>query len=382
MTSKLNTYERELLQRHYDGALEGTEAEEAAELLERSSQARVFVSALEELTVATQAATSLAWESADAPQAITIVEYALEAADLSDASIADLAPLLERFHDGEVMAAEEATVHALLQERDDVADYLAELEGLSAGIEVGGEALADAVDFGGFWDAVSAKIDASETSYNDAEHRVLLYRYNDGEASEAEVAQVEAWMADGNEEVATTLAALDEVAIAATSAIELAQEKVDLSDFWHRVETAIDDEIEGQGDNVISIGRKRTEKKGFFQQYQQAIVGAVAAVFVVGLAGMFSDQIFGPRETRVIEKTIVVVEEVEYAPGTTGAVLNPPVQQASATIDGDGATEEEQEPTVIWVFEDEPSDAPAEEGDSMPAEEPQEDAGSYGGQPI
>jgi hypothetical protein len=387
MTSKLNDNERELLQRSYDGALSKAEAEQAEALLEKSASARVFVAALEELTIAAKAAESIVWERAAAPSADDVVDHALGAASLSDASIADLAPLLERFHDGETTPEEEATVHALLRERDDVADYIAELEGLRAGIEVGGQALADAVDFGGFFDAVAAKIDAAETDFDHDHHRVLLYRYNDGEATDAEVAQVESWLDAGHPEVTNILAALSEMQVATTCAIELAQEQVDLTDFWHGVEEAIDDEIESQGDNVVSLGRKRSEKN-FFQKYQQAIVGAVAAVLVLGVAGMFSDQLFGPRETRVIEKTIVVVEEVEYAPGTTGAVLNPPVQQASVTIDnGDPAAEEEQEPTVIWVFEDDaPSDEPAsnDDADTMdaPSKSTEEDAGSYGGQPI
>lgn len=390
MTINLTIQERELLQRHYDGALEGTEAKQAVALLERSAQARVFVNALEELTVGVRAAETHAWDSADAPAAATVVAFALEATELSEAPLHELAPLLERFHDGEVAPAEEATVHALLQERDDVADYLASLQDLSAGIGATGAALADDVDFGGFWDAVATKIDADETAYQADEHRVLLYRYADGEASSEEVAQVESWMAAGNPEVAETLATLEELQFAATAAIERAQEKVDLTGLWHRVEGAIDDEIESQGDNVVSLGRKRTQKATFFQQYQQGIAGAVAAILCLGIVGLFSDQIFGPRETRVIEKTIVVVEEVEYAPGTTGAVLNPPVRPASASIESGDAAEQEQEPTVIWVFEDEaPADgadeagapADAQENTEQP-EEAQDDAGKFGGQPI
>lgn len=392
MTTNLNIEQRELLQRHYDGALEGTEAAEAEALLESSARARVFVNALEELTVGVRAAATHAWEVADAPEAATIIEYALEATELSEATLEELAPMLERFHDGEVAPVEEATVHALLQERDDVADYLAGLEDLSSGIGATGAALADDVDFGGFWNAVNARIDAVDTSYAADEHRVLLYRYADGEASDQEVAQVDAWIAAGDDEVTSTLAALEEVSIAATGAIERAQEKVDLTDFWHRVEGAIDDEIESQGENVVSLGRKRTEKESFFQRYRQGIAGAIAAMLVLGTVGLFSDQIFGPRETRVIEKTIVVVEEVEYAPGTTGAVLNPPVQPASATIEsGEDSAGEEQEPTVIWVFEDEPADEseapaddPAKQTDdpAKQTDEMKDDAGSYGGQPI
>ena len=182
MTMVLSPTECLLLQRYYDSdELADVEVSQVQELLNGSSSARVFMAALEELTVAVQAAETHAWENATPPSSEAVLEHALQAASFADTPLSDLAPLLERFFDGEVVGEEMVTVQALIEERDDVADYLANLDGLRASVRAGNDELVDAVSFDGFWDSLESRLDVEDATF-DEEQRVLLYRYHDDEA--------------------------------------------------------------------------------------------------------------------------------------------------------------------------------------------------------
>ncbi len=372
----LTLQQKELLERHYDGELSEFEAKKAEKLIASSATAREFVESLEEIGTATRAAEEQAWSTANAPEASSVAATAIDS-DLTTASLDELAPLLERFFDGETDDLESEFVASLIDSRDDVADYLTTLDNLRGGILGSAEAMPE-VDFGGFWDAVSEKIDEATTSFDSDEHRVLLYRFHDGEVTDEEVAQVNGWVDANVPEVVSTLDALREVKLATTCGIETAQEGVDFSSIWAAVEDAMDEDLEAQGDNIVAFGKAKreneTKKQPILQRYQQSIYGAVAALFIGGIIiGLFNDQIFEPK---VIEKTVVIVDSVEYAPGSS-VMINSPVQQASA-IQQDGAEPPAEEPTVIWILdtgeenldgdgsleegaESEPADAAAEE---------------------
>ena len=89
--------------------------------------------------------------------------------------------------------------------------------------------------------------------------------------------------------------------------------------------------------------------------------------------GLFGDKIFG---TRVVEKTVVIVDSVEYGDGKS-VIVTGPMQQASMTTeseeDVDGAEDAEPEaPTVIWLID--PNEVSEEEGDG--AADASDDAGA------
>lgn len=107
----------------------------------------------------------------------------------------------------------------------------------------------------------------------------------------------------------------------------------------------MDADIEAQGDNIVALGARRREKS-FFQTYRQSIFGAVAALVAVAFVG----SLFGPfmaPERVIVEKTIVIVDSVEYAPGAS-VMVNSPVQRASVVSEPGSEVEE---PTVIWLLD-------------------------------
>lgn len=378
MTQVLTHNECSLLQRYYDGdPLEPENVALVEQLLNTSTGARVFMSALEELTLAICGAEQALWENATPPTVDAVVEAALNAATLAEQPLEELAPLLERFFDGEAMGEEIAAVQALINERDEVADYLAELDGLRASVIAGHDQLIGDVSFDGFWDTIAEQLGDDlapvvATSYDDETHRVLLYRFFDDEVDAAERAQVEGWIADGDTNVVSTLAALAELRFATTTAVETAQEKVDLSTLWHRIEDAIDDQIEAQGDNVVSLARKQRDRQVTVGDSRSIVLAALAAMLFLAFgAGIFKEQLFGPAERVIVEKTVVIVDSVEYEPGNSVMVNSPmrSVSSISATPEP-GAPQVEDEPTVIWLLDSEP--APYDEAE--PAEPAQDDS--------
>jgi hypothetical protein len=404
MSSERLTYrECRLIQGLHDGELDREERELADELLERSTAARVYRNALEELECAVKAAEQSAWEDAEdgIPAAERLVELALDAPNASQDELDDLAPLLERFHDGEVDHAEAAFVNGLLQERDDVADYLATLEEISGGVKALGDDLGGDVDFSNFWDGVAAGIDTGAADeheeseeiedpledpgeFRPEDHLVLVQRFFDDEVDEDERRRVTAWIEQGQSEVVAYIEALEEVRLSVNAGIENAQEQVDFHHLWTGVADRID-ELDSD-DTVVSLDDARkdrsptttTESGGgstrWFDEYRQAIYGAAAAVLLVGAAlGLFREQIFGTQEKVVVEKTVVIVDQVEYSPGSD-VLVDSPMQPASMQQDDD----QEESPTVIWLFDsEEGADADGEGAtDEEPAgDEADEDAG-------
>ena len=387
---KLTYEQRVLLQRLQDGDLSTAQEAKARALLQESEEAVAFVDSLEEVHVATCAAEQEAWERVDAP-AVSAVAAPAIAGERSpmELPLEDLIGLLDRFHDGEATAEEMDEVELLLEAREDVAEYLLGMTELGEVFERGHQEEVAEVDFGGFWDSLSARLEQEEQASPAAEvvafpqkpkkksttaerpaftqddHQVLLYRYHDGEVSEHERAQVMAW-AEIDEEIAETLGALEELSLAATVAMEQAQERVDLSSVWAGVSAELADEFGGKA-QVISLEQKRSEKAeekpeetGTSHRREAFIALAAVLVTVLGM-GLFGDKLFGPR---VVEKTVVIVDSVEYGDGKS-VIVTGPMQQASMTTeseeDAEGAENAEPEaPTVIWLID--PNEVP-EEGD-------------------
>lgn len=390
MTKVLSTEEQTLLQRYYDGdELPPGRVDDVQALLNRSPNARVFMAALEELTLSMQVVEELLWEDAAAPTVESLVEAASTAASLTDAPLEELAPLLERFWDGEVLPEEMAVVQALLTERDDVADYMATLEGIRTNLRATNEELVGGASFEGFWDSLEARIDADSASFEPDEHRVLLYRYHDGEASAAERAQVDGWLEAQDPAVTDTLGALAELQLATVAGVEVATERADLSGLWTSIEDAIDDGIESQGENVVSLARQKRERKGFLADYRQGVFAAVATVLIIAFAGgLFKASLFSGPERVVVEKTVVIVDSVEYQPGSS-VMVNSPMKTVSGTTmeTPEGAPDEgEEEPTVIWLLdtseEDETAPAAGEEQNDETDEEALDTDEELNDQPI
>lgn len=389
-----------LLQRYHDEELSAAQSVEAEQLLGRSAPARVFVRALEELSQAARVAGEVAWQRVEgaAPSPTVIVELAASAEDLAAAPLEELAPLLERFHDAEVDDAELAFVRGLLAERDDAVEYLAELDTMQQSVRAAGQELVGEVDFSAMWDGIAAHIGAPSQPFDRSEHVVLLQRYFDGEADDQERQLVEGWIDDADPQVAAHLEALSEVGLGVTAAVETALERAPMRDLWTGVRAGIEQhDAQATEATVVSLdGARRDDKdeqqdhthgptgssRGWFGEYRQAIVGALAAAVVLaGLVGLFKDAIFGPQERVVVEKRVVIVEQVEYSPGAS-VMIDSPVREASAQDDDDDAT-------VIWLFDgDEEAGGEAEPGAPADGErdaggdaDTQPDAGPRG-QPI
>lgn len=361
MTRPLTIEEREALQRFYDGEATDDQARLAETLLNESMAARVFMQALEEITYAIGEAEEHAWTSSDAPAVQRVVDIATQAATLATRPLEELAPMLERFFDGEVVPEEMAAISAIIEQRDDVTDYLAALSEIRSSVRASHDSVAEEVSFDGFWQSVEQRIDAEDATFDPDEHRVLLYRYHDEEVTADERARVETWLGADQADVASTLAALAELRLAATVAAEQAQERVDFANFWHGVEDELDQAVEAQGENVVSLGRERRERKGFLSDSRQGFFVAVAAMLCVAfVAGLFKQELFGSGERVIVEKTVVIVDSVEYQPGSSVMVKSPmqPVSMTSMeSAESDDA--DTAEPTVIWLIEDDT--APAEE---------------------
>ncbi|MFP4597056.1 MAG: hypothetical protein ACLFVJ_02315 [Persicimonas sp.] len=390
-----------LLQRYYDAELSAAESIQAEQLLERSAPARVFLRALDELTEAARVAGEVAWERVRGEVASpdVIVELAEDADDLAQAPLEELAALLERFHDGEADYTEMAFVNALLDEREDVVEYLAELDNLQQGLRAAGEQLTAGVDFDGMWDRIEAQIghqagdrvdgadDQDGPDFDRAEHLILLQRFFDDEVTAEEAATVDRWLAQGDAEVAAYLEVLSEIQLGACVAVQTACERAPIRDIWTGVRAAIDEQ-DASGAGVVSLDSERSRRGGagrgdvggdaggaasdsrsesWFSEYRQAIVGALAAAVVLaGMVGLFKDAIFGPSERVVVEKRVVVVDQVEYSPGSS-VVIDSPMKQASMQDDGD-RSDDSDEPTVIWLMDSEEETGAEQPADPEPAQ--------------
>lgn len=350
---KLTTEEALLLQRHVDGECGAGEEERARALLAAEPAARVFVSALEELQVAVRCAEEAAWESAGLASPAEWVALAQQWAGWADAPLDDLAPLLERFHDGEVDAAEGAAVAALLEERSDAVAYLGELSALSAGVLAHQDAVAEA-DFSNFFTGIAAALDAEEAGQQGAEiltmdgfdaedHLLLLHRYHDGECDERECARVERWIASGDPEVEALLGAMAELHIGVNAGIETAQEGADFGALWDGLEARLDAlDAESAAPNVVSLEARKESREPRGPVWNQPVFALVATVTLILLGTFLGSQLL-QQETLVETRTVVIFDSVEYAPGSSVMIHNP--QLASHGADADDVP-------ILWVLDD------------------------------
>lgn len=353
----LTNKEQTLLQRHFDGELQGDDESSAKKLLAEKPAARAFLASLEELALAVRESESLVWESASVSSSAEIVELAVKSSSLSESSLSELAPLLERFFDGEADEIEAIFVADLIDERADVAAYLEQLDELRSGLRDIGAEFGGSVDFGDFWSGIDARLDeVSEKSAGDAyqadEHAVLLYRYHDQQVDDAERGRVEGWLVAGNQEVSQTIAALDELHLAVNASVELAQERVDLSAIWSGVEEKLDTLEEKEvasspaENNVVSLSQARAaHQESGRQEWVRPAMAFAAAVTLLLMGGLLAERILGSETVIIKERTVVIVDSVEHGPGVR-VDINSPIEQAGHEGEGD-----EDFPTVIWLLD-------------------------------
>lgn len=346
MTLSKIEIEIEKIQRFHDGELK---EDSIVDLLNQSPQARVYLSALTELSLATKAAMDHAWEQAETKDAVsTWTTAAFEASQLVDYKLIDLAPLLERFHDDEVSEFESASVLALMQEREDIANYLENLDGLSQSLKntLTSSIISKKISFDGFFNRISTELGFDDQNLEHAfsieEHTVLLQRYFDDEVSKVEKQRVQSWIDAEQIEVIEMLAALEELKLTTTIVSEHASEKMDFTNFWSGIEEELN--FSSVSSPIVSLGSFRAKKdaekeKSFFQKYQQGIFTALAAVALISIFGPMWIQ---PNE-RVVER-IVIVDGVSSASGTS-VRIDAPVQTVSKEI-------EEDETTIIWITDE------------------------------
>ncbi|RDV36188.1 hypothetical protein DV096_20315 [Bradymonadaceae bacterium TMQ3] len=383
MTQENLTYEQALrLQRYVDRELPDEERAAIDEVLAMRPGWQIYVAALQELKLAVEMAAEAAWERAPTVDAATIARLAQAASELSESSLDELAPMLERFHDGEVDEAEAAVIAALLESRDDVADYLAELDAMGQGIR--GSDLSAGADFGDFWQKIEAGIDPTASEERNApaqplnhparfdadEHRVLLYRYHDNEVSAEERTLVERWIASGEPQVDATLGALAELHVGLNAGVELAQDTADFADLWEGVAAGIDraDAEEAAG-NVVSLQDRKSDKAAAPRSIVHSPIFALAAAVALLVCGAIVSQTFMQQEKIVETRTVVIFDSVEYAPGSSVMIHTP-------QLTGLSAEEAAEEVPILWVMEDEdPASSAADEHDPAPADDPVEDPG-------
>lgn len=430
----LTAQEKQLLERYHDGALGSDEELGRAErLMASTSLARVYLASLEEIKLGVRGAERAWWESASeqVPGAGSLLERASRE-ELAGRALEELVPLLERYHDGAVIEAEAVEVEALMEAREDVAGYLLGLSELGLGVKGATREAIDAVDFGGLWEGIASRLDEEDRAagggtdnvlsfepgkkkssgeeketrerpaFSEEDHRVLLYRYHDQEVSEAERAQVEAW-AEIDPGVSATLGALEELRLAASASMELAEEHIEPGLMWSLLEERIQEEsVAGSDQQVAAVASLSAHRARKAEQVERAqsvgstrrreVFIALAAMFctVLGVA-IFKDSLF-PGEKVIVEKTVVIVDSLEYGDGTSVMVTGPMqsasmevgveegVESEGAEAPGEGLEQgEAPTPTVIWLID---PDEPAEQDEAPSSKEEVERDAGHLGQPI
>lgn len=388
MTSKtLTKQEALLLQRHIDAELTEGEGELVEALLERSAPARVYVAALKSLHEAVRIAEKMAWKGASLPPPETWVELAEASSDLAETALDDLAPMLERFHDGEVDETEAAVVAALVDEREDVAGYLSELDRLTDGIRNVG--VADEVDFDGFWEGVREGIDeideqsapVSIDPFDSEEHKLLLYRYHDDEVTADERRRVDAWIESKDQQVDSFLGALAEVHLGVNVGIEVAREQADLDEIWTGVCDDLDAiDAERAADNVVAFDSPPAPSTPAApaQPWNKPILAVAAAVLLLVTGALMGPQLLHQDEEIIETQTVVIFDNIESAPGSS-VFLHSPELAGHEMEHGFGADRTGQpriqaeddyaDPTVLWIIDDEED---SEEDDEDSEEETEE----------
>ena len=359
------TYEQALLiQRHFDGDLAVAEEQGVTQMLGSNRAAQEFLSMLEELRLSVQCAEDAIWARAASTDPHFVAQRAMDAEPLTELPLDGLTALLERFHDAETTAEESLFVEILLEQRDDVARYLEGLATLRNSMIAADNLALDTVDLDGLWDRVEAEIgesDSDQVAFDPAEHQFMLQRYVDGEVKSGERARVEEWIRAENDQVLSTLAAYDSIRLAANAAVEFAQESVDLDRILAGVDAVLDEEVSAS-DKVVSLDAERSRS----MSWNQPVVLLAAAVMLVFFVNQFT-QSSSPREVIIKEKTVVIVDSVEYAPGASVMVNS--IQPAGFEQGG----ETPEEPTVIWLLDD---DEPTAEPKSDDLRKADPDAGS------
>lgn len=338
---RLTTDEALLLQRYADGQANEVEEQAAKALLKERPAAEVYLAVLKELRLGVQLAMEEACEKAKWPDPEQWVDRALSQAGLIELELDELAPLLERFHDGEADDIEAAAILAMIEHREDVAAYLAELDGLSSSVRQAHDLTQ--VDLSNFWNELEKKLDDPENlpQFELEEHGVLLHRFHDGEVSDEEAALVQGWIERQDREVDAFLGALAELHLGVNAAIETAQEEAPLHEIWTGVEARLGEKAP-EPERVVSLQERRAEKaKSTF--WQRPLFAAVAAVALVAVGGLLGPRLMGPKQ--VIEKrTVVIFDSVEYSPGSSVMIHSPMLANHGAA---------EDEIPILWVMDDE-----------------------------
>ncbi len=357
--ASLTTRQRDLLQRWFDGELAEDRVPEAEALIEESQAAADYVASLESMQRITR---GLADEVRGGPgwSAEETVSKALDAPPAADEPLRELAPLLERYHDGEVVEAEAALVRRLRRRRDDVADYLKGLEQLGDAVRGADEASRDGIDFDAQVHAVLEAVDSQPPTFDADEHAEWLHRYADDELDAERRQIVEGWVDEGHPEVTDALKTLD--ALGQTTRAAFDQAGGHNIELWDAVADAIDDEEEESGGSA-EVFR--------LDDYRQGIAGAVAAALVLITVGaLFGDRLFPWGERVVEKKTVVIVDSVEHSEGSS-VLIDSPMQEAGASESADDpkkATKKaddeasEDKPTVIWLLDSDENKDDAESG--------------------
>lgn len=399
MTSKTLTKQQALLiQRYVDGECDDDQRREARQLIEESSAARVYRSALESLGEAVRAAERQAWEEADVASSDEVVQLAESSEEYTEMGLEDLAPVLERYHDDEIDPWEAAIVEGLIEQREDVAEYLAELRRLGDGVRQATDV--DDVDFDDFWEGVAAGIDEFEDADGDDsaspvavedfdpdEHARLLQRYHDGEATAEERRRVEAWLEAGNRQVHDRLEALDEVRHGVEAAVDEAVDSLDEDRLSDRVDEGLDTvDAEREADNVVGIDPRRdVEDDSSGAGWTRPFMAVAAAVALLATGALLGPQLFDQQPSEQADP-VVIFEDVEPAPGSSFVIDSPEFADHDSQGDVDyeaavrdepveptiEAEDDEAEPTVLWVIDDEDDENDEDEDDEDEDEETDE----------
>jgi len=409
---ELTDRRREAIQRWFDGELDEPLRSEIEELIESNDAARAYLDRLREVRSAVGAADEELSSAAEPlPSVEAIAEAAEAAAPPERQPLAELAPLIERYYDGEALEAERRAVERALEEREEAREYLEALEQLGAAARGANRQLLDGVDFEAFRDRLESDLADERRGIEN------LHRYVDGELSEEERRRVEERLEDDHRAV-EAVAALEELRGAVRGADKEARARAELDDLWSGVEARLDelegDEVEGPETVVELAGAEpeapaapeRSERRGdgtdrtdgsvidLFAEYRPHLTGAAAAaVVLLAVAALLR-----PTLVQKSEKTVVIVDSVEQRAGSS-VVVDGPMRRIGgrAGSSGGGAASDEQgaessegskggKPTVIWLLESEPGsdrDGDSQQGGEEPAsnDEPADDAPDAGTRP-
>jgi anti-sigma factor RsiW len=439
-TEALTDDQRSLLLRWFDGELDNrAEVDRVEQLVETSGRARAFVETLEELQSSTVAAFDAALPADDElPGAPQVVERAIDADPLEESPLDELAPLLERYHDDEITDPARAAVERLVDRRDDVAAYLQHLETLGDATRAARDAALEEVELDGLRDDIDRDVAYTDhpddpPAYDPNRDEPLLHRFVDGELPESKRDLVETWLED-DPDAARTVETLEDLGGAAEAAHQQATERVDFgslrSDIDDRIselDSDADDHTDDESADVVSLDSSRSDggrtgdsqtadethndsdrpqTTGWFSGYRQGLVGAAAAALLVAAAGVvFGTNLFENERVVVKEKTVVIVDSVQYDKGSS-VVVDSPMKKVSAdnqtdsTASDDSSSDNsgEEQPTVIWLLDSDkqqnpdgaeetsPSGPPNDSENSRDAGSPDDnaspDAGEHRGQPI